>query len=150
MFLTDFLLTEGGMHSVPPNQNVGIQQHQQQQQSLPPQQMNSDDMGSLSTVEFEDVKKYILYQTLKGVYSDVKELQLSNTNIQLDSLLEFNRLLIKFFSAFKYPELIRMIDNMIDGYEAILKLKLPKRIPHEFPKPLSDTDFDEDIPDEQE
>ena len=125
MFLINHLITEAGF-------DYSFNQQDANQDNQDPSQDPSFDQPA---IEFEHIKKYILYERLKQIQHLLKGVQFSNIKVdpQFYSILDFCQTIIDFFSSFEYPEAVRLVDNLVDGLEHVLKLKLPKRIPSEPP-----------------
>ena len=84
-------------------------------------------------IEYSDIKKFILYEQVKQIYRTLNQMQFDNIDDEFHAILSFCQNIIDFFNDFEYPEVVRLIDNLIDSIEEKLGLKLEKRIPHEFP-----------------
>jgi len=84
-------------------------------------------------IEYSDIKKFILYEQVKQIYRTLSQMQFDEIDDEFHTILNFCQNIIDFFNDFEYPEVVRLIDNLIDSIEEKLGLKLEKRIPHEFP-----------------
>jgi len=116
MFLVDYLLTEDGFGGY----------------GMEPDQSNTEE-EQVPDIEHQDIKKYILYQQLKQIHQKLSTMQYDNADDEFYSLLNFAKTVIEFFNSLEYPEVIHLMDNLVDGVEEKLGLKLPARVPHEPP-----------------
>lgn len=116
MFLIDYLLTEDGFGGY----------------GMEPDQSNTDE-EQVPDIEHQDIKKYILYQQFKQIHHQLSTMQYDNADDEFYSLLNFAKTVIEFFNSLEYPEAVHLIDNLVDGVEEKLGLKLPPRVPHEPP-----------------
>lgn len=130
MFLVEYLITEAGFDDYGMQPGQGEEQEQDQPK-----------------IEHEDIKKFILYEELKQIYQKLNQMQFERVDDEFYTLLNFCQNIIEFFNNFEYPEAVRLVDNLIDGLEEKLGIKLPRRVPHEPPE---DMHPDEDQPDPQQ
>lgn len=101
--------------------------------SLPTQTNEPPDVPD-GVVEFEDIKKYILFGKIK----DIKlKLELSNLDRQdpnIINLFEFIDLVLLFYNTFNYNQIKKLINTIIDMSAAIGKISIPKINANDEPK----------------
>ncbi len=117
MFLVDYLLTEDGFG------DYGAEPAQP-----------TEDEGQVPDIEHQDIKKYILYQQLKQIHQKLRTLQFEKVDDEFYSLLSFAKSIIEFYNSLEYPEVVHLMDNLVDGVEEKLGFKLAPRVPHEPPE----------------
>ena len=83
-------------------------------------------------VEFEDLKKYVLYNKLKDVKLRLEMLQLDRKDPEVISILQFVELVSLFFNSFSYQESVDFFDTLVVAISEKLNIELPKR---EFEEP---------------
>jgi len=118
MFLVDYLITEAGFG------DYGGQ----------PDEGEGEQGPELVKIEHEDIKKFMLYEQVKQIYQKLNQMQFDQVDDEFYALLNFCQNIIEFFNNFEYPEAVHLVDNLVDGIEEKLGLKLPPRIPHEQPE----------------
>jgi len=119
MFLVEYLITEAGFGDY----GGGMEQ---------PGQPEGEGQEP-EKIEHEDIKKLILYEQVKQIYQHLNSIQFDKVDEEFYSLLSFCQNIIEFFNSFQYPEAVRLVDNLVDGIEEKLGLKIPPRTPHEPP-----------------
>jgi len=119
MFLVDYLITEAGFD------DYGMGQQDQPE---------GGEEEQVAKIEHEDIKKFILYEQLKQIHHHLNKIQFDQVDGEFYSLLNFCQIIIEFFNNFEYPEAVHLVDNLIDGIEEKLGIKLPPRIPQESPE----------------
>lgn len=101
--------------------------------SLPTQDDTPSEVPE-GVVEFEDIKKYVLYGKIK----DIKlKLELSNIDRQdpdVVNLFEFIDLVLLFYNTFSYDQIKKLINTIIDMSATIGKISIPKMNPKDEPK----------------
>jgi hypothetical protein len=85
-------------------------------------------------VEFENIKRYVLYERLKDIKQRLDMSDLDNRNPEVASVLEFSNLIATFFNSFSYADTVKLIDTLVDAIENILGIKLPDRVPQDSPE----------------
>jgi len=118
MFLVDYLITEAGFGDYGQPDTGGEDEGEQ----------------GLTKIEHEDIKKFMLYEQVKQIYQKLNQMQFDQVDDEFYALLNFCQNIIEFFNNFEYPEAVHLVDNLVDGIEEKLGLKLPPRIPHEQPE----------------
>jgi len=93
---------------------------------------NATDVPNLP-VEFENIKKYILFNKLKDIKSRVEYVQLDRKNPEIVSLLQFIEIVSLFFNSFTYREAVDLIDTLTTAIAEKLNIKIPKREFGELP-----------------
>lgn len=89
-------------------------------------------------VEFEDIKKYILFGKLKELKTKLNYIGLNTKDPNAQNILEFLDLIILFYHTFSYVDAQRLVDTLIQRSSELLNVKVPERVEFDSPK--------EDIP----
>lgn len=92
------------------NQNqILLEAASQQPQIQPPLVNNSD-----SIVEFEPIKKYILYNKLNELKQRLHKSKLNKTNPTIQNIYGFIDLIIQFYNTFSYTDCKKLIERVSD------------------------------------
>lgn len=86
----------------------------------------------IGTIEFENLKKYLLYDKLKEVKIKLEKFQLDRKDPEVVTILQFVELVSLFFNSFSYREVSELFDTLVTAISDKLKIKLPTR---EFEEP---------------
>lgn len=110
---------------------IGMPQDQFQQ---PPgqgfggvEQPGMDD-GSNGAVEFEDIKRYILYGKLKDLKHKLEMSDIDHNSPEVKNVMEFIDLITVFYNTFTYEDTVKLFDSLVDSVSDELKIKLPSRV----------------------
>lgn len=82
---------------------------------------------SSGLVEFEDIKKYILYGKLKEIKLKLETSNVNRQNPDVLNMFEFLDTLLLFYNTFTYEEAQRLIDALLETVSSVLKIKTPAR-----------------------
>lgn len=100
------------------------------------------DDGSNGAVEFEDVKKYILYGKLKDLKHKLEMSNIDHNEPAVKNIMEFIDLVTVFYNTFTYEDTVKLFDSLVDSISTELKIKLPSRVDN-----LEDETPEEIVPD---
>ena len=90
----------------------------------PPPTGNSNDPED-GTVEFETIKKYILFNKLKEIKSKLLKTKLNKTDANVQSIYDFLNLTLEFYNTFSYTDCKRLVDRITDMIIAVNKIQVP-------------------------
>lgn len=93
-------------------------------QSQPSSSGNSNDPED-NTVEFETIKKYILYNKLKEIKAKLLKTKLNKTDANVQSIYDFLNLTLEFYNTFSYTDCKRLVDRITDMIIAVNKIQVP-------------------------
>lgn len=86
-------------------------QQQMAAMAQPPSTTTSSDDA---LIEFEPIKKYILYNKLKEIKNKLYKTKLNRTNANVQSVFDFINLTLNFFNTFTYSDCKKLIDRIAD------------------------------------
>ena len=84
--------------------------------------------GSNGAIEFENIKRYILYGKLKDLKHRLEMSDIDNNDPAVKSIMEFIDLVTVFYNTFTYEDTVKLFDSLIDSISDELKIKLPSRL----------------------
>lgn len=116
MYLTEYLSIF--------NQNINIL-NEYGVPNQPPQNPGNSNDPEDGTVEFEIIKKYLLYNKLKELKAKLLKTKLNRTNANVQSIYDFINLVLEFFNIFSYTDCKRLLDRITDMIIAVNKLQVP-------------------------
>ena len=88
------------------------------------QEMETEDTSGL--VEFEDIKKYILFGKLKKLKLQLTLLDLERTSPEVMNMFDFLNLIIVFYNTFTYEQAKQHVDVITTTVGELLNIKLPE------------------------
>lgn len=94
----------------------------QQIQQTPSQVAEEDGM-----VEFETLKKYLLYGKLKEIKYKLNKTKLRKSNVMIQSVYESIELILQFYNTFSYTDCKKLIDRVTDMIITANNLQLPSQ-----------------------
>lgn len=74
-------------------------------------------------IEFEEIKKYLLFSKLKKMKKRFEMADLNQSNKEIQQLHEFFNLLIVFYNALSYTDIMVLINRLI---QALIDIKIMK------------------------
>lgn len=86
------------------------------------------------TVEFENIKKYLLFGKLKELKTKLQYIGLNNKDENVQNILEFLDVLILFFHTFSYQDAQRFVDTLIQRSSELLNIAIPERVNFDAPQ----------------
>lgn len=93
----------------------------QGQNGMLPQEAPSAPSG---LVEFEDIKKYILFGKLKDIKLKMELACLDKQDPQVLNMFEFIDLVILFYNTFTYDQIQTLINNILEVTSEVLKISI--------------------------
>lgn len=99
--------------------NMGGMNDFTQQQNSPPQPDPNDGM-----VEFEPIKKYLLFNKLKELRNKLHKSKLNRSDPNVQSIYDFIDLTIDFYNLFSYSDSKKLIDRISDMIISANKLQV--------------------------
>lgn len=78
-------------------------------------------------VEFEDIKKYVLFGKLKDIKLKLELSNIDKNKPEVLNLFEFLNIVVMFYNTFTYEQAKHHIDILLDLLSDVLKTKIPKR-----------------------
>ena len=90
-------------------------------------QMPSPDGPPTGLVEFEDIKKYVLFGKLKEIKLKLELSNINKNDPQVLNLFEFLDIIMMFYNTFTYDQVKKHIDILLEMFSNVLKIKIPKR-----------------------
>ena len=107
-------------------------------QGPPGQTFGGGEDSSNGAIEFENIKRYVLYDKLKDLRHRLELTDVDYTNPNVINILEFIDLITLFYNTFTYEDTVKLFDNLIETISTELKIKLPSRTENlpdeEFPE----------------
>lgn len=95
---------------------------------VPNRQINNDDDNDNddinddgTSIEFENIKKYLLYGKVKNLKSTLELSEYNNKNNNITKLKEFLDLILLFFNTFTYEQLTILVDDVITTLDSYVK-----------------------------
>lgn len=95
--------------------------------SADPEAQDGSEVGA-EVIEFENIKKYILYGKLKEIKYRVETSDVDFTDPTIINIMEFLDLVILFYNTFSYSDIVKLLDNLVESVSVQLKIKLPSRV----------------------
>ena len=90
-----------------------------------PQPMGGSVAGT-GDVEFEDIKRYVLFGRLKDIKLKLEMANIDRKDPDILNLFEFIDLALLFYNTFTYDQIRTLINTIIDMASSILKIKVEK------------------------
>ncbi len=84
--------------------------------------------GSNGAVEFENIKRYILYGKLKDLKHKLEISDIDHNSPEVKNIMEFIDLITTFYNTFTYEDTVKLFDSLVDSVSIELKIKLPSRV----------------------
>lgn len=78
-------------------------------------------------VEFEDIKKYVLFGKLKEIKLKLELSNINKNDPQVLNLFEFLDIIMLFYNTFTYDQVKKHIDILLEMFSNVIKIKIPKR-----------------------
>ena len=78
-------------------------------------------------VEFEDIKKYVLFGKLKEIRLKLELSNIDKNKPEVLNLFEFLNIVIMFYNTFTYEQAKKHIDVLLELSSSVMKVKIPKR-----------------------
>ena len=112
--------------SLPTRMSGGGKQNQMQSMSnmTQPQSSVAEDDGM---VEFETLKKYLLYNSLKEIKYKLRKTKLDKSNPTIERIYEFIDLVLDFYNSLTYTDCKKLIDRIIDMIILANKVQVPSQ-----------------------
>jgi hypothetical protein len=77
-------------------------------------------------VEFEEIKKYLLFERFKKLKIKFEVADLDRSDDQVRQISEFFNLILVFFSSFSYVDLVKLFNRLIDIISSCINVKVEK------------------------
>lgn len=139
MYLTEYVMNQPPEDQVllefgqPPGQPGGRQQSgmgplmgpSNGQQMGPIGQPQDIGPPSSGLIEFEDIKKYLLYGRLKEIKLKLEMAKINRQDPEILNIFEFLDLVIMFYNTFTYEQAQRLVDVLLETMSQKLNIKIP-------------------------
>lgn len=109
--------------NLPPGLDFLNQQNANQQDDLQMQQNQSPD----GLIEFEDIKKYIMFGKVKDLKLKLELSNLDRKNPDITNIFEFIDIIMLFYNGFTYSQIVKLLDVLMAMIQSVTKIKLPER-----------------------
>lgn len=83
-------------------------------------------MEAAPVIEFEELKRYILYGKIKEIKRQFEIADVDSTDSRVNSIREFLSLILIFYNTISYIDLIKLTNNLLISISEITNIKLPK------------------------
>lgn len=76
------------------------------------------------TVEFEEIKKYFIFGKLKQIKKKFEVADIDHSDKQIQQLTEFFNLLIVFYNALDYTDVVTLINRLIQNITELTDIRI--------------------------
>lgn len=121
MYLTEYL-SVFNQNQIILNEIGNVPDFTQSDQQQSPQGNSNDPEDG--TVEFEVIKKYLLYNKLKEIKAKLLKTKLNKSDPSVQSIYDFINLVLEFYNIFSYSDCKRLIDRIIEMIITVNKLEV--------------------------
>ncbi len=96
-----------------------IQPQPNQSQEISPEEQQSP------SVEFEDIKKFLLFNRLKEIKLKLELSNINKSDEDILNLFNFIDTILLFYNTFTYDQCMRIVNSLIENISHILHISIP-------------------------